>query len=55
MGMPTMDIAGMLGTPLNGGVMPAVMSGPWLMGTMMHFVLGTLLIQTPTSGPVVLT
>ena len=43
MGMPTMDIAALLGTPMNGGVMPAVLSGPWLMGMMMHFVLGTLL------------
>lgn len=43
MGMPNMDIAGMLGSMMNGGQTPAVMSGPWLIGMMMHFVLGTLL------------
>lgn len=43
MGMPNMDIAAMLGTPMNSGITPAVMSVPWLIGLMMHFVLGTLL------------
>jgi len=43
MGMPNMDIAGMLGSVMNGGQAPAMMSGPWLIGMMMHFVLGTLL------------
>jgi len=42
MGMPNMDIAGMLGSMMNGGQAPAMMSGPWLIGMMMHFVLGTL-------------
>ncbi len=42
MGMPKMDIAGMLGSMVNGGQAPAMMSGPWLIGLMMHFVLGTL-------------
>lgn len=42
MGMPNMDIAGMLGSVMNGGQAPAMMSGPWLLGMMMHFVLGTL-------------
>ena len=43
MGMPNMDIAGMLGSMMNGGQMPAAMSGPWLLGMMVHFLLGTLL------------
>lgn len=42
MGMPKMDIAAMLGTPMNGGMMPAVLSAPWLLGMTMHFVLGTM-------------
>ena len=43
MGMPNMDIAGMLGSMMNDGQPPAVLSGPWVMGMMMHFLLGTLL------------
>ncbi|MEO6907579.1 MAG: DUF6789 family protein [Abditibacteriaceae bacterium] len=45
MGMPNMDIAAMLGSVMNGGQMPAVMSGPWLVGIMMHFVMGTFLFS----------
>ena len=43
MGMPKMDIAAMLGSLLNGGQMPAPMSGPWLMGMVLHFVNGTVI------------
>lgn len=43
MAMPHMDIAAMLGSMLNGGQMPAVQSGPWWMGMLAHFVMGTLL------------
>ena len=43
MGMPKMDIAAMLGSLVNGGEMPAPMSGPWWMGMMMHFVHGVVI------------
>ncbi len=43
MSMPKMDIAAMLGSMLNGGQMPALMSGPWLMGMMMHLFDGIII------------
>ena len=43
MGMPKMDIAAMLGSLLNGGQMPAPMSGPWWMGMVLHFINGVVL------------
>lgn len=42
MGMPKMDIAGMLGSMLGQG-MPAPGSGVWWIGMMMHFVNGTII------------
>lgn len=42
MGMPKMDIAAMLGSMMS-KTMPAPMSGPWLMGMMMHFINGTII------------
>lgn len=43
MGLPNMDIAGMLGSKMNDGQTPAAMSGAWWLGMMIHFLLGTLL------------
>ncbi len=43
MGMPHMDIAAMLGSLMHGGQMPAVQSGPWWLGMVAHFMMGTLL------------
>lgn len=43
MGMPKMDVAAMLGSMLNGGQMPASMSGPWLMGMTMHLFDGIII------------
>lgn len=43
MGMPNMDIAGMLGSMLNGGQPPSAMSGPWWVGMLIHFMMGTVL------------
>lgn len=43
MGMPNMDIAAMLGTPMTGGQVPAVMSGVWWLGMVIHFMMGTIL------------
>ncbi len=43
MGMPKMDLAAMLGSMLNGGQMPAPMSGSWMIGMMMHFINGTII------------
>lgn len=40
-GMPKMDLAGMLGSMFNGGQPPEMMSGLWWMGMMIHFVNGT--------------
>jgi hypothetical protein len=43
MGMPNMDIAGMIGSRMNGGQVPAALSGAWWLGLTVHFLLGTLL------------
>ncbi|MGH6690318.1 MAG: DUF6789 family protein [Gammaproteobacteria bacterium] len=42
MGMPKMDIAGMLGSLLGQG-MPAPASGAWWLGMIMHFINGTII------------
>lgn len=42
MGMPKMDIAAILGSMMS-KTMPAPMSGPWLMGMMLHFINGTII------------
>lgn len=40
-GMPKMDVAGMLGSMFNGGQPLEMTSGLWWMGMMIHFVNGT--------------
>jgi hypothetical protein len=43
MGMPKMDIAGMLGSLFNGMEAPPAMSALWWTGMIIHFVDGTIL------------
>ncbi len=44
MGMPKMDFAAMLGSMFV-GEMPAVMSGAWLLGMLIHFIDGTVIFS----------
>jgi Thiol:disulfide interchange protein len=41
MGMPKMDLAGMLASMFSGGQPPQAMSGMWWMGMLIHFINGS--------------
>ncbi|HEY3412380.1 MAG TPA: DUF6789 family protein [Armatimonadota bacterium] len=42
MGLVQMDLAGMVGSMMNGGHHPPMMSGIWWLGMMVHFVNGSI-------------